>query len=94
MIIKQLRQRVRSLPRPVRGGFGVALLGVPFLIASEQPLQAYIDPGTGSMVYQMVLTAVLGAGFIFRRTLASLLQLVRGRSHDGQAAPHEHPDQP
>jgi hypothetical protein len=30
------------------------------------PAQAYIDPGTGSMLWQVLLSAMLGMGYAFR----------------------------
>ena len=45
------------------------------LLISEQPTHAYIDPGSGSLIYQTVLTLLLGAGFFFRRMLASIGRL-------------------
>ena len=33
---------------------------------------AYIDPGTGSLVLQMVIAAVVGAGVFFRNAVARL----------------------
>ncbi len=42
-------------------------------------LWAYIDPGTGSMVLQIVLAAVLTAGVAFRRVLFAPLAMLFGR---------------
>ena len=58
--------------------FAVALI----LLISERPAHAYIDPGSGSLIYQTALAALLGAGFFFRRTLASIGRLFRGRGAD------------
>ena len=33
---------------------------------------AYIDPGTGSLIYQTALAAMLGAGILFRRVWIKL----------------------
>lgn len=33
---------------------------------------AYIDPGTGSLLLQMVLATVMGAGVFFRKALLGL----------------------
>jgi hypothetical protein len=52
------------------------------MLISEQPAHAYIDPGSGSLIYQTALMVLLGAGFFFRRTLASIGRLFRGRSSD------------
>jgi hypothetical protein len=43
--------------------FPAALL----LIAATQPSQAYVDPGTGSMLVQMAIAGIAGALFYFRQ---------------------------
>jgi hypothetical protein len=40
------------------------------LILLTPPLQAYTDPGTGALVWQMLLGAAFGAMFYFRRLLS------------------------
>ncbi|HEX3685184.1 MAG TPA: hypothetical protein VHU83_21795 [Bryobacteraceae bacterium] len=35
-----------------------------------KPILAYIDPGTGTMIWQSLTAIVIGAGFYFRRALA------------------------
>jgi hypothetical protein len=34
-----------------------------------KPVLAYIDPGTGTMIWQSITAVVIGAGFYFRRLL-------------------------
>lgn len=36
----------------------------------------YIDPATGALVLQVIVAAVLGAGFFFRRLLLSPFRLL------------------
>ena len=67
-----------SLASGISFVFALAL----FLLINERPAHAYIDPGSGSLVYQTALTLLLGAGFFFRRTLASIGRLFRGRDAD------------
>jgi hypothetical protein len=38
---------------------------------------AYIDPGTGSMIYQAALTALLGLGLVVRQSRDSITRFVR-----------------
>lgn len=40
-----------------------------------KPFLAYIDPGTGTMIWQSLTAVVIGASFYFRRILLKL----RGR---------------
>ncbi len=61
---------------------GVACAVVLLLLIAERPALAYIDPGSGSLIYQTLLTVLLGAGFLFRRTFASIGRLFRGRGGD------------
>lgn len=35
-----------------------------------QPVLAYIDPGTGTLIWQSLTAVFIGAGFYFRRFLA------------------------
>ena len=68
----------QSLSTRVLSAFALILL----LLISERPAHAYIDPGSGSLIYQTALAMLLGAGFFFRRTLASIGRLFRGRGAD------------
>jgi hypothetical protein len=38
---------------------------------------AYIDPGTGSMIYQAALTALLGLGLVIRQSRDSISRFLR-----------------
>jgi len=42
---------------------------IAFLVVSESQAHAYVDPGAGSMVVQIVLAVVVGALFQVRRIL-------------------------
>jgi len=55
---------------------------IPFLTATlfllgERAAFAYVDPGTGSLLYQTALTIVLGLGLVFRRVRGSILDFVK-----------------
>jgi hypothetical protein len=41
----------------------VMALGAGFWLALAPPAHAYIDPGTGSYVFQILIAAVVGAAF-------------------------------
>jgi hypothetical protein len=51
---------------------------------AERPAFAYIDPGTGSLIYQTALTVLLGLGFVLRRSRASITQFVKRVSGRGK----------
>ncbi len=65
---------------------------IPFLAAvlvliGEGAAFAYVDPGTGSLLYQTALTIVLGLGLTFRRVRASIADFVKrlaGRGVDSE----------
>lgn len=61
--------------------FGILSL----LVLFERPALAYIDPGSGSLIYQAILAAVLGIGFTFRRVLGALTRI--GRRPDASVRP-------
>ncbi len=47
----------------VRSLFLVALV----MFATEKEARAYTDPGTGALIWQMLVAGVVGVGFYFRR---------------------------
>ena len=55
----------------------VAAVAVGVWLLSERPAYAYIDPGTGSMIYQAALTALLGLGLVFRQSRESISRFVK-----------------
>ena len=46
-------------------------------LLSERPAYAYIDPGTGSLIYQTVLTLILGLGLGVRRWRDSIVMFFK-----------------
>ena len=52
------------------------------------PLLAYIDPGSGSMLLQVILAGVLAVPFFFRRTVSDVWHRIRG---NGNAAGAQQP---
>lgn len=72
----------------------IPFLAVALLLLGERSAFAYVDPGTGSLIYQTALTIVLGLGLVFRRVRVSIADFVKrlgGRSVDSdRATPHQH----
>jgi hypothetical protein len=58
-----------NTPRFFRGAVNVFLLSALVLFASEREAHAYTDPGTGAMIWQTLVAALIGAGFYFRKFL-------------------------
>lgn len=53
------------------------------------PFVAYIDPGSGSMLLQVILAGVLAVPFFFRRVITDAWHRVRGG--EVTASTHEDP---
>jgi hypothetical protein len=51
------------LKMPLRTIFLVALA----MFATEREACAYTDPGTGALIWQMMVAGIVGVGFYFRR---------------------------
>ncbi len=47
--------------------FDVVVLAALIVWAADTRVDAYIDPGSGALVWQAIMAAVVGAGFYFRR---------------------------
>ncbi|HEY7527261.1 MAG TPA: hypothetical protein VIA82_10575 [Candidatus Limnocylindria bacterium] len=57
-------------------------------------LLAYIDPGSGSLLLQAILAAVISVPFFFRRTIGGAIGRLRGRPRAGTPAPPAADSQP
>ena len=55
----------------------IPFLAVVLFLIGERTAFAYVDPGTGSLLYQTALTMVLGLGLVFRRVRVSIVQFVK-----------------
>jgi hypothetical protein len=58
------------------------VLVLVLLIATQSRVQAYTDPGTGTLIWQMLLAASFGVMFYLRRIVTWARKL---RSRDGRA---------
>jgi len=84
-----MQQTHRSLqldPEPSRASrsrdVGILLLFALGLLMAPSRAQAYLDAGTGSMIFQVVVATVMGALFILRGYWQKLKDLFKGRSSD------------
>jgi len=50
-------------------------------------LFGYIDPGSGSLLLQALLAAILSIPFVFRRTIGGFWHRLRGAGVDEERAP-------
>lgn len=54
---------------------------------------AYIDPGSGSMLLQVILAGVLAVPFFLRRTIADAWHRIRGGAEPPRSDSSEETDQ-
>lgn len=66
----------------------ILLLAVAVFLLVERSAYAYVDPGTGSLLYQVALTMLLGLGLAVRRIRGSIAGFVRRIATRGAASEH------
>jgi hypothetical protein len=76
--MKPAVSRIRTISGP-------AALAVVILFATPSDAWAYIDPGTGSYLFQIAVAGLLGAAYTLRRYWHLVTSMLRGRSsgYDG-----------
>ena len=68
----------------------LALACLAALLIATVPAQAYIDPGTGSYVFQIVIAAAVAGAFAFKSFFQRLLAMRSGKAPSApEAAKHE-----
>lgn len=68
------KQRVKLFSNlPLRIFFLVVLIS----FATEREASAYTDPGTGALIWQMLVAGLVGVGFYFRK-ITAWFKSVRG----------------
>ena len=55
----------------------IFLLAAAAFLLAERSAYAYVDPGTGSLLYQAALTMLLGLGLATRRIRGSIAGFVK-----------------
>ncbi len=69
-MVDEVKKRLsRLLSRWVR----VSLLLLPLLLASPSKAYGYVDPGSGSFLYQAIYAVCIGGAFYFRKFLGRIL---------------------
>jgi hypothetical protein len=67
----------------------ITLIAAALVLLGEAPAYAYLDPGTGSLIYQTALALFLGLGFALRKGRTSISRFMRrltGRAADPEIA--------
>jgi hypothetical protein len=68
-------------------GIGYMVSVILFLIGMEDPALAYLDPGTGSMILQLLLGGIAGAMVILKLYWRRFVGLFRGNSSEDTKSP-------
>jgi hypothetical protein len=64
--------RSRGRSRAGHGARDGLVAAATIVLAAEARLGAYIDPGSGALIWQAILAAFFGGAFYFRRFLTRL----------------------
>lgn len=70
---KRVCKKYKSLISGLQYSFKISMLCMAVFIATAQPAYSYIDPGTGSMIWQLIVSAFIGMSFYFRKSISSIL---------------------
>jgi hypothetical protein len=66
------RPRRLRTPGATPGLLDAVVASAALLVAAEVPLRAYIDPGSGALIWQAILAAFFGGAFYFRKFIGRL----------------------
>jgi hypothetical protein len=66
----EMKKHCSRIVSGIRSGAAPLAMLLLLLICTERPAAAYVDPGSGALVWQGMLASLLGAAFYFRRSLA------------------------
>jgi len=61
---------------------GTAALCLTILLLAMNPARAYLDPGMGSYIFQIVIAAAVGAAFAAKLFFRRLLNFRKSRSKE------------
>lgn len=68
--------------------FNILLAGLAYLIACERDAYAYIDPGSGALMWQALIAGLFGSVFYFRNFWKRMWSRGKRNQH-GQPPTHE-----
>lgn len=63
----------RKVLRIARRAIGACAFLLAVLVATEKPAYAYVDPGSGALIWQIAVSALVGAAFYFRKFITRIL---------------------
>ena len=64
------------------GSYRVALLLLVLLVGVEREAKGYTDPGTGALIWQVLIAGFMGAMFYFRRIKNYLMSFRNKQQQD------------
>jgi hypothetical protein len=62
----------RFVNAQLRSSYRAVIPVAVFLLAVEQPAFGYTDPGSGALIWQALMAAIVGGSFYFRRIVSWL----------------------
>ena len=51
---------------------------IVFVFIFVKPASAYLDPGTGSYIFQIIVASILAGGYFFKDKVKSVIGLISG----------------
>jgi len=75
----------------MRNGFEPSVLALAILLVTPVDAWAYVDPGTGSYLFQVLIAGGLAATYTFRRYWDALKSAVQGKPRDPSKTAPPHP---
>jgi hypothetical protein len=67
----------------------VCCLALALYLAFPPRAYAYLDPGTGSYIFQFIIAGIVGIGFLVKVYWGKIKALFRGRSGEEVSEPGE-----
>lgn len=95
-----MRFKTQPNKKGVYKGYSSLLLGLQYSLkisvlcfaiftATAQPAYCYIDPGSGSMIWQLIVSAFIGMSFYFRKSIASIFSKVKKSDNNNETSYEE-----
>jgi hypothetical protein len=85
----------RGPTRPGPAGIGgLTLAGLALLLLAPSDAWAYVDPGTGSYLFQLAVAGLVAGAYTIRRYWDGIKRLFRGRSTPSPGGADAPPDRP
>lgn len=60
------------------------LILIVFICVFNQEAHAYINPGTGSYLFQTVISSILGVFYLFKKLGKNILSAIKGKKYNNE----------